>query len=265
MRLNMWLAAVLALLSIVSSGASAQEEGAVPREARAAFEAGEAAYAAGRFEEALVYFERAYELTDEPDVLYNIATLQDRLRQDAAALASYRAYLEVVPDSEARANIEARIRVLEGSQTGGETGQETGRETGGETGRETEVIEPRPEPRPEPETRAPTPEPPVARASDSGSGVWALGGVGAGLVVAGGVLLALTAVDISTVEGASGVPWPEVRDAYGRVPVLSGIGFSALGLGVALVTAAVAWWFVAGTEESGLAIGPGGVQWHGRF
>ena len=67
--------------------------------AKAAFELGTRAYADGEFESALESFRRAYELTGSPDLLYNIATVSDRMRRDEEALQAYEGYLEARPKS----------------------------------------------------------------------------------------------------------------------------------------------------------------------
>lgn len=84
-------------------------------EARALYDAGVMAYGNGRFGEALERFQRAYELSHRPALLFNVASCQDRLRQDARAVESYRAYLEAQPDAENRGFVEERIRFLEGT------------------------------------------------------------------------------------------------------------------------------------------------------
>lgn len=247
MRLLLRSAAVLACW-LAFAPASAQDRDVAREEAAAAFHAGQAAYEAGRFPEALGYFERAYELTREPDVLYNIATVQDRLRRDADALASYRAYLEAVPDVAERANIEARIQVLEAAIAQSQAAP---------------PIEPEPEVDPEPEPAPVTPPP----ATDPGPGPWVLIGAGAAAAVGGAVLLGVMAADVSTVENARGVPWSEVRDAYDRVPILSTVGFVALGVGVAAAGVGIAWLVAASGDGSSseVSIGPGGIAWRGRF
>ena len=50
--------------------------------AKKSFADGTQAYANGEFEAALANFRRAYELTGSPDLLYNIATVSDRMRHD---------------------------------------------------------------------------------------------------------------------------------------------------------------------------------------
>lgn len=86
----------------------------IDREARNLFEAGQHAFDSGNYERALDYFERAYSLTQRSGFLYNIATTSDRMRADARALEAYRAFLAAEPDTERRAEVEARIAFIEG-------------------------------------------------------------------------------------------------------------------------------------------------------
>lgn len=62
-------------------------------EARGLFEAGRAAFADGRFEDARDYFRRSSELSRRDALLYNIGTAEDRLRNDAAALAAFEGFM----------------------------------------------------------------------------------------------------------------------------------------------------------------------------
>jgi hypothetical protein len=73
------------------STAGVQAQSSQSREARIAaakqaFAVGTRAYANGEFRTALTSFQRAYELTGSPDLLYNIATVSDRMRRDEQAL-----------------------------------------------------------------------------------------------------------------------------------------------------------------------------------
>jgi tetratricopeptide (TPR) repeat protein len=81
-------------------------------EARALFEAGRIAFRDGRFEEARGHFLRSYELSGRAELLYNIASADDRLRHDDAALRGFEQYLAEVADAPNRAEVEARIAVL---------------------------------------------------------------------------------------------------------------------------------------------------------
>lgn len=81
-------------------------------EARALFDAARVAYRDGRFEAARDYFQRSYELSGRAELLYNIASAEDRLRDDAAALATFEAYLAAIPDAPNRTEVEGRIAAL---------------------------------------------------------------------------------------------------------------------------------------------------------
>jgi tetratricopeptide (TPR) repeat protein len=80
--------------------------------AKEAFAVGTRAYADGEFKTALTSFQRAYDLTGSPDLLYNIATVSDRMRRDEQALEAYEGYLEARPKSADREHVESRIDVL---------------------------------------------------------------------------------------------------------------------------------------------------------
>jgi tetratricopeptide (TPR) repeat protein len=83
------------------------------QEARMLFEAGRVAYAAGRFDDSLGYFQRAYEMSGRPVLLYNVGSAADKLRRDAVALDAFRRYLEAMPSAENREEVQSRITVLE--------------------------------------------------------------------------------------------------------------------------------------------------------
>lgn len=246
-RFSMRLAFFVLLAAVlVCSPVLAQD--AATDEARGAFAAGQAAYSAGRFAEALGYFERAYELTREPDLLYNIATVHDRLRHDAQALEAYRGYLEARPDAEDRANIEARIAVLE----------EAARSETHAPPAEVEV-EPEPEAEPAPEEEVAPP----ARSSDAGPGPWIVTGVGGVLTAVGVVLLVVTQVDLDAVS--SGTRWADIEGAYDRVPILSATGWSLAGAGLAAIAGGLIWAAVGSDGSTEVAIGPSSVLVRGTF
>lgn len=70
-------------------------------------------YEAGKFVEALAAFQSAYTLFPHPDVLYRVAECQEKLARDADAAASYRRFLEQVPDAKERPRIEGVIKLLD--------------------------------------------------------------------------------------------------------------------------------------------------------
>jgi tetratricopeptide (TPR) repeat protein len=83
--------------------------------ARWLFNSARDAFEAGDYETALQRFQQSYQLSGRPALLYNIGTTYDRLRRDADALAAFERYLELVPDSPSRSEIEARLTVLRAS------------------------------------------------------------------------------------------------------------------------------------------------------
>jgi tetratricopeptide (TPR) repeat protein len=83
-------------------------------EAAALFEAGRQAHWSGRYEQALQYFQGAHELSQRPELLYDIAAAADRSRKnDQLALESLQQFLAQKPDSPLASAVEARVKVLE--------------------------------------------------------------------------------------------------------------------------------------------------------
>lgn len=93
----------------------------------------------------------------------------------------------------------------------------------------------------------------VAATASGGPGAlpWVLVGVGAALMVGGGVLVALAQGDIDQVEdpGADARWADESADAYDAAPVKSGVGFALLGVGAVGVTAGLVWALGGGGDE----------------
>jgi len=103
----LWLVAFLPVAAQDDSDFSAADA-----EARQVFELGVRAFDEGRNEDALEHFERSYELSERPQLLYNIGTVNDRMRRDRQALEAFERFLDEVPDTPLRGQVEARIRVL---------------------------------------------------------------------------------------------------------------------------------------------------------
>lgn len=97
----------------VPARAAAQDDMALDEEARALFDSATLAFQSGRHEVALERFREALELSGRPTLYYNIAIAADRLRRNEEALDAFRMYLAGVPGADNRADVEARIRVLE--------------------------------------------------------------------------------------------------------------------------------------------------------
>jgi tetratricopeptide (TPR) repeat protein len=114
---------VLGLAAVGGNRVQAQGKGAsvasspgpttIDERTRKSFDAGRAAYDVGDYSRALEQFQQAYELSDRPQLLYNIGQCADRLRLDETALAAFRRYIERVPDAANRYQVEQRISVLQ--------------------------------------------------------------------------------------------------------------------------------------------------------
>jgi tetratricopeptide (TPR) repeat protein len=117
----LWIPVFALLVWGIAPSAHAQDPNA---EARALFDAGSSAFAAGRFDEAYDYFVRSYELSHAPILHFNIASAADRLGRYQAAIDSYQAYLDSVPDAQNRAFVESRIQLLreQAANVGGDDG-----------------------------------------------------------------------------------------------------------------------------------------------
>ena len=81
-------------------------------EARLRFEQGRAHYAAGRYEEAVASFQRSYDLCGRSGLLFNLASVYERLGEYSKAAEFLRRYLET-PDVEDVVSVRERLRRLE--------------------------------------------------------------------------------------------------------------------------------------------------------
>lgn len=237
------LLALLTLSTLHVQEVQAQRADEAPthdEEARALFAAGRAAFAEGRYDEALTRFVRAHELSGRPQLLYNIGVSADRLRRDEAALRAFRAYVEAVPDAENRAEIVARIEILE-------------RELAARTGPPTPTVQASAglaaaPTRPPRTRRAPLPdtEDPRRRSHDTtGLDLAVAGGVTTGLAlvsaaIAGGLALSLDAR--LTNECGAACPEPRLDELFTLTVItdasfgvaLAGATLFAIGLGLEL-------------------------------
>jgi hypothetical protein len=104
---------VVALTLLVPAGALAQPSEADER-ARVLFQAGMVHYEAGEYERALTEFEAAYELSQRPVLLYNIATTRERIGALEQALEAFEAFLRTgtEPPNMEREALERRIDAL---------------------------------------------------------------------------------------------------------------------------------------------------------
>jgi len=103
--------AVWAVLSLTARPAPAAEDAAAS--AREHYQKGTAFYDLGKYDEAIKEFEAAYEIKNDPALLYNLAQSYRLAGNAEQALHFYRTYLRRVPKVANRAEIEERITALE--------------------------------------------------------------------------------------------------------------------------------------------------------
>jgi len=256
MRLLLVLAVSLPYV-VSTSGAHAQpreSEEARLAEAKDAFDVGSRAYADGEFESALASFRRAYELTGSPDLLYNIATVSDRMRRDEEALEAYEGYLEARPKSADREHVEGRIEVLRAAIDARKRA-----DLDAEIEARTAAIEAAAR------VRA---ERPLTQHVGPGPGPWITIGVGGAAVVSGAVLLGLGQRDERAVENAApGSSYSTVQEMAERGPRLNKAGIALLAVGGAGILGGVIWQLTGGHEEAmpEVSIGLTGISVKGRF
>jgi len=256
MRLLVVVSVLLASL-VATSHADAQASRAsrdAIEVAKKEFAAGTQAYAEGDFEQALARFRRAFDLTGSPDLLYNIATVSDRLRLDRQALDAYEGYLEARPESADREHIESRIDVLRSAIE-----KRRRAELDAEIEAQKAALE---------AAARVKAERPLTQHVGPGPGPWITIGVGSASVVAGAVLFGLGQRDQNEVESAPpGSSYSSVEDLADRGPKRTKAGIALMALGGAGVLGGVIWQLTGGHEEKvpEVSIGPTGVSVRGRF
>lgn len=256
MRLLFIVATCAAFLNI-SGAAEAQGSGsrqARIAQAKKAFAAGTRAYENGDFETALMRFERAYELTGSPDLLYNIATVSDRMRRDEEALEAYEGYIAARPNSPDREHVRGRIEVLRASI---EAKQRAALNAEIEAERAAlEAAE---------KIKA---ERPLTHYVGPGVGPWITIGVGSAVAVTGAVFLGLGQRDQNSVSNApGGSSFTDFEGQADRGPRRTKTGIALLSVGAAGVLGGVIWQLTGGREEAipEVSIGPTGVSVRGKF
>jgi tetratricopeptide (TPR) repeat protein len=237
----------ISLLSVVLMAGSLQAQPPTPDshddEARGLFLAGRAAFDGGRYEEAMGHFERAYELSRRPGLLYNIGHTAQLMGTRDRAIEAFEQYLALNPEGDRRDTVEARLSVLRREPDPAPDGQ-------------TDVVEP---PHVPPE-QAPDPVEAPSRA-----GPIALVAGGAALAIGGAVSLGLAASSANTVTNApQDTPWSDVEGDHDAAVRRRGIGIALASVGVALAVAGSIWWSKVGSHTE-VAVGPAGVHVRGSF
>lgn len=223
-------------------------------QAKKAFATGTRAYANGEFESALASFRRAYELTSSPDLLYNIATVSDRMRLDEEALEAYEGYLKARPKSVDREHVEGRIDVLRAAIEARKRA-----ELDAEIEARKAAID---------AAARVKAERPLTEYVGPGPGPWITIGVGSAAIVTGAVLVGLGQRDQNKVESAApGSSYAMVQEMADRGPRRTKAGVALMSVGGVGVIGGIIWQLTGGHEEAmpEVSIGPTGVSVKGTF
>jgi hypothetical protein len=86
------------------------------REARGLFEQGKAAFEGGQFADAYELFKRSYLTSQQPQLLFNMASCLGELNRPREAAEELRTYLRLMPEDPDRPAIEQRIGALDEKQ-----------------------------------------------------------------------------------------------------------------------------------------------------
>ena len=254
-----FLLSVAVAFSCLISTAGLHAQSSQSREARIAaakeaFAVGTRAYADGEFKTALTSFQRAYDLTGSPDLLYNIATVSDRMRRDEQALEAYEGYLEARPKSADREHVESRIDVLRAAIEA-----RSRAELDAEIEARSAAIE---------AAARVKAERPLTQYVGPGPGPWITIGVGGAAIVAGAVLVGLGQRDQKSVESAvPGSSYSTVQEMADRGPRRTKAGIALMAVGGVGVIGGAIWQLTGGHDEAmpEVSIGPSGISVKGTF
>ena len=104
---------VVVLICCSSASAAAQSASAADELARRHFESGAAYLEESDYENALRAFQKSFELSKRPEILLNIATVEERRGQIAAAISALKQYLAAAPKGQHADTAQLRIQNLE--------------------------------------------------------------------------------------------------------------------------------------------------------
>jgi tetratricopeptide (TPR) repeat protein len=166
-----------AVFLLFASPGHAEPQSSNDKEARKLFFQGDRMYEEGKYEEAVEAFEKAYQLSRRPELLFNLANAYERLGQYEEALRALRDYAPAAPKDD-RERIAARLKTLE----------ERAEERRSRAEKEKAVATPAPAPAPaETKPSEPAPEEPASKPPILAYTLLGVGAVGVGVGVFFGV------------------------------------------------------------------------------
>lgn len=259
-----WL--LCGLLSLTAVTTTHAQEAAPPADdssdavARGLFQAGRASYDAGKYEDALRYFQQAYDLSQRAALLYNLGQASDRLHQDAKTIEVFRLYLQQVPNAENRAEVEGRLRTLErivALEAAGAPSDDSAESEPGDTTSDTSAAATSVDLSADTQT-----------SSSPGIAPWLVIG-GSGAVLLTGVVLTIVGTgQIADVEGAArGSSFSDVSGSADSGPMLATTGVVLMSLGAVGAAVGVVWLLGSGDDEAApaLTVGPGTLTLSGKL
>jgi tetratricopeptide (TPR) repeat protein len=226
-------------------------------EARDHYEKGLKHYNLGEFDPAVEEFKKAYELSDAPGLLFNIAQVYRAKEDYKQALYFYRTYLRLQPDAPNRADVEARVADLERLVAEKQKLQDAPpKETIPPENKE--PLAPTPQMQTPPPQRRDTGEPGSGKTFELAGLITA--GVGVALLGTGIVfgLSASSASDDLTKASQMGTPWsPALQQKYddGQSAQTKATLFTILG-GAAIVGGGVLYYLGWNKNNSSVALAP---------
>ena len=222
-----------------------QDTASLDAEARGLFLAGQAAFDGGRYEEALGYFERAHDLSERPQLLFNIGHTASLLGNHGRALEAFDAYVDELPDAPNVEAVRTRAARLRERLADASTAPADPSPLAGELAGEPEA-------------------PPESGAGSAGP--WVLIGSGGLLTVGGAVLLALAGSSASAVDNAEeGTPWSVVEGDYDRAQTFRISGAIIGAVGLAVLAAGLGWSIASRNRDFDVEVGLNGISLRGRF
>jgi len=283
--------ALLIVSLVATTTVVAAQDHSLDAEARALFEAGRLAFDAERYDDALGHFRNAYQRSQRDELLYNIALSADRAGHHREALEAYEKFLDGIPDTPRRVEIQRRLaelREVVASEPEMPSPFEPPNEPETQSGiqqepvvdptlivpqQSTEPSLPEPPDRTPPQEPQPDPEPTLVdpatqqtqrEPAGSGPGVApVLTIIGGGVLAIGGaVMLGLASSYKSSAENTDSIYWADV-DQADRTPALSGAGVAFLGVGVVVAVAGLIWKLASGrttTTRAGLRLDAAGLR-----
>jgi tetratricopeptide (TPR) repeat protein len=218
--------------------------------ARKHFESGVAYLEESDYENALAAFKKAYELSNRPEILLNVATVHERLGQPAPAIAALEEYLKVAPNGEHADTVRRRIENLQRREA---DVPPPASPPGNAVASEPAPVSTAPVPAPAPVAPPPPPPPPPPAVRSSRVPVYLSLGVGAASGIGAVVTGVLAQQEYNDAETSCKPSCSDDEVSSGKSlaltsTILTGVAVVGIGVGVTL-------WLIQPSADDAEAIG----------